>query len=114
MKIALLAVSLALPLAGAAPASEPQPPAEAPRAAPDTPYAARNMFEEPRPGCTPIVVQVAGEDREYHGTRLDQQPPARTLYAVDRRVDGCREAVFVNERRIGPAPLAPDAEAPAR
>jgi hypothetical protein len=61
-----------------------------------------NAFSD-RDGCTPISVQVAGEDREYRGTRLDQQPPARMLYAVDRRVDGCREVTFVNERRIGPA-----------
>ena len=102
MKFALLA-ALALPLAGAAPPAEPQ--SETSSTEPQR--ATRNMFEEPRPGCTPIVVQVAGEDREYRGTRLDQQPPARLLYAVDRRVNGCREVTFVNERRIGPAPEAP-------
>lgn len=103
MKIALLA-ALALPLAGVAP----DPQAEAP--SPEPQRAARNMLDEPRPGCMPIVVQVAGEDREYRGTRLDEQPPARLLFAVDRQVNGCREATFVNERRIGPAPFAPETE----
>jgi hypothetical protein len=107
MKIVLLA-ALALPLAGAAQAPDPQ--AEAPPASPDPQRITRNMLDEPRAGCTPIVVQVAGEDREYRGTRLDQQPPARLLYAVDRQVNGCREATFVNEQRIGPAPLAPETE----
>lgn len=105
MKIALLA-ALALPLAGAGQAPDP----EAPNASPEPQQAARNMLDEPRPGCTPIVVQVAGEDREYRGTRLDQQPPTRLLNAVDRRVDGCREVTFVNDQRIGPAQLAPEAE----
>jgi hypothetical protein len=109
MKLALLA-ALALPLTGAAQTAEPQS-----KASPTEPQrATRNMLDEPRPGCTPIVVQVAGEDREYRGTRLGQQPPARLLYAVDRRVDGCREVTFVNEQRVGPAPLAPEAEPPAQ
>ncbi len=107
MKIALLA-ALALPIAGAA--QTPDPEAGAPPAFSDPERAARNMLDEPRPGCTPIVVQVAGEDRESRGTRLDQQPPARLLYAVDRQVDGCREVTFVNDERIGAEPLAPEAE----
>lgn len=97
MKLALLPVSVVLPLTGAAPAPEPQPSTEAPRAVSETPHAARDRFQEPRPGCTPIVVQVAGENREYRGTRLDQQPPAQLLYAVDREVDGCREVTFVRD-----------------
>ena len=111
MKIVLLA-ALALPLAGTAQSPDPQ--AEAPRASPGPQRVTRNLLDEPRPGCTPIVVQVAGEDREYRGTRLDQQPPARLLYAVDRRVNGCREVTFVNDQRIGPAPLAPETESSPR
>ena len=94
MKIALLA-ALALPLAG--PVQTPDPQAEAPRTLPDPERTTRNLLDEPRPDCTPIVVQVAGEDREYRGTRLDQQPPAQLLYAVDREVDGCREVTFVHD-----------------
>ncbi|MFN3725690.1 MAG: hypothetical protein ACK4SZ_05225 [Allosphingosinicella sp.] len=96
MKIVLLA-AVALPLAGAAQTPDSQPQAEAPRAFPEPQRTARNMLQEPRPGCTPIVVQVAGEDREYRGTRLDQQPPAQLLYAVDREIDGCREVTFVHD-----------------
>ena len=94
MKIALLA-ALALPLAG--PAQAPDPQAEAPQTFPEPQRTTRNMLQESRPGCTPIVVQVAGEDREYRGTRLDQQPPAQLLYAVDREIDGCREVTFVHD-----------------
>ena len=90
MKIALLVAALAVQ--ATAPAQAPSSEAAAePRAA------TRNMLQEPRPGCTPIVVQVSGENRRYEGIRLDQQPPAQLLYAVDRSVDGCREVTFVND-----------------
>jgi hypothetical protein len=52
-----------------------------------------------RPDCVSIPRQVAGEDRKYPGTRLDQQPPGKLLYAVDRQVDGCRVATLVSEER---------------
>ena len=93
MKIVLLAAMLALPLGGA-----PETRTERAAAPPATDSDRRipNFLGE-REGCTPIVVQVAGEDREYRGTRLDQQPPARMIYAVDREVEGCREVSFVNE-----------------
>lgn len=52
-----------------------------------------------RSDCTPIARQVSGEDRSVTGQRLDQQPQARALLAVDREVDGCREVTFVNQRR---------------
>ncbi len=61
--------------------------------------AAQNAFRD-REGCLPIPQQVAGEKREYRGTRLDQQPPAQLLLAVDRRVNGCREATIIR-RDIG-------------
>ena len=54
------------------------------------------------PGCLPLVVQVAGDKRERPGNRLDQQPPAQLLLAVDRHVDGCREVTFVR-RNVAPA-----------
>ena len=109
MKTVLLVAVLAAQAAGSAQAPTAEAPAQRPQASePFRPMP--NAFSD-REGCTPIVVQVAGENREYRGTRLDQQPPARLLYAVDRRVDGCREVTFVNERRIGPAP---EADRPAR
>lgn len=52
-----------------------------------------------RPGCVSIPRQVAGEDREYRGTRLDQLPPGKLLLAVERRVDGCPEIVLASEER---------------
>ena len=113
MKVTLLAASLALPLAAPGQAPEPQPQAETPQPIFETQRTARNMLQEPRPGCTPIVVQVAGEDREYRGTRLDQQPPAQLLYAVDRQVDGCREVTFVTGRRTA-APLTHEEEPSAQ
>lgn len=57
-----------------------------------------NLYREP-PGCESIPRQVAGEDRRYEGTRLDQLPPGKLLYAVDRQVDGCRVVTFVAEER---------------
>ena len=53
------------------------------------------------PGCLPLIQQVAGDKRERPGSRLDQQPPAQLLLAVDRHVDGCREATIIN-RNVGP------------
>jgi len=95
MKIALLVAALAVQAATPAQA----PPSEAPA---DQQRSTPNAFHGGK-GCTPIVVQVAGEDRDYRGTRLDQQPPAQLLYAVDRQVAGCREVTFVNGRRVGSA-----------
>ena len=103
MKIALLALTLALPLSAAA--HSPEAPDE-PRAVAEPQPHMPNAFVRERPGCMPIVQQVAGENREYRGRTLDQQPPARLLYAVDRQVNGCREVTFVHDRRIGGAPEA--------
>ena len=94
MKLIILS-ALLLPAASAAEAPRTEQaaaPVETPRTTP--------VLGQARPGCMPIVQQVAGEKREYRGTRLDQQPPARMLYAVDRRVNGCHEVTFVNDRRI--------------
>ena len=61
--------------------------------------ATRNHFETGGPQCESVPKQVAGEDRTYPGTRLDQQPPGKLLHAVDRTVDGCRVVTFVAEER---------------
>lgn len=89
MKFALLATALMLPLAEPAKAPEPVQPA-----ASSMPNAMTA-----RPGCTPIAQQVAGEDRPPVGSRLDRQPPAHLLFAVDRQVGGCREVTFVRRAR---------------
>lgn len=83
MKLLVLAATLLPPAAtpGALPADSPRP-------------AAQNVLGD-RPGCVPIPQQVAGEMREYRGSRLDQQPPAQLLLAVDRRVNGCPEATII-------------------
>jgi len=52
-----------------------------------------------KPGCVPILQQVAGANRRIPETRLDRQPPGRALLAVDRQVDGCHEVTFAGERR---------------
>jgi len=93
MKIALLATALALPVGGAAPPTEPTAPSA--RHTPSLNEQIRNVYPGAGPDCIPIPVQVAGERREYHGSRLDQQPPARLLLAVDRRVNGCPVATIV-------------------
>lgn len=84
MKLLILAATLTLP-------------AGTPAAGPQT--AAPDVFRDRR-GCVPIPQQVAGETREYRGTRLDQQPPAQLLLAVDRRVNGCPEATIIR-RDVG-------------
>jgi len=103
MKIALLVAALAAQATVPAQAPTAEAPAGRQQVSPRPDRPMPNAFTD-NEGCTSIVVQVAGDDREYRGTRLDQQPPARLLYAVDRRVDGCREVTFVNDRRIGPEP----------
>ncbi len=94
MKLLILAATLLLPAA-----TPEAPPAAAPaRVEP----AAQNIFRD-RDGCLPIPQQVAGEKREYRGTRLDQQPPAHLLLAVDRRVNGCPEATLLRRDVGAPA-----------
>ena len=90
MKLMFVAALLVLPMSGAA--EVPKAPVQMPPAlqGADMPNAHRNL-----PGCLPIVQQVAGENRVHRGTRLDQQPPAKLLLAVDRHVDGCREVTIV-------------------
>jgi hypothetical protein len=94
----LALIPLAL-LAAAAPPQSPARQSPAPEAPPSLDR--MNAFVQ-RPGCASITRQVAGEDRRYNGTRLDQQPPARLILAVDRHMDGCHEVVFASERRYGP------------
>jgi hypothetical protein len=63
-----------------------------------------NVHFQP-PGCLPIARQVAGENRVHRGTRLDRQPQAKLLLAVDRQVEGCREVTIVRGN-IGAQPAA--------
>jgi hypothetical protein len=99
MKLAILAAALLLPASAPAPDA---PPAQA--KAPDQ-LGIQNAHSD-RAGCTPIVQQVAGENRVYRGTRLDQQPPAQLLLAVDRQVGGCREVTFLR-RNVAPGSSMP-------
>ncbi len=97
MKLAILAAALMLPGAGAPPAPSAAPDGAKPPVAADR-FDRMNLYRE-RPGCRSIPDQVAGEDRRYDGTRLDRLPQGRALLAVERQVDGCREAVLVSEER---------------
>ncbi|HYD11586.1 MAG TPA: hypothetical protein VEC11_01935 [Allosphingosinicella sp.] len=63
-----------------------------------------------RPNCESIPRQVAGDDRRYDGTRLDQQPPGRLILAVERHVNGCPEVAFANETRRSTRPIFPEAK----
>ena len=95
--IAAAALAL-LPLAATAaqPAEQgSSAPAEAPQAKPS--FDQMNVYRQP-PGCPPIEQQIARGERR-NGTRLDQQPPGHAFLAVDRRVNGCQEAVLVSEER---------------
>ena len=99
MRIIAAAALAFLPLtATAAPPVEPEagPRAEAAQEAPPS-LDRMNRFQQ-RPGCTPIQQQVAGTGRR-NGTRLDREPPGRALFAVDRIVDGCHEAVLIGEEQ---------------
>jgi hypothetical protein len=89
---AILAAAIVLAAAEAPRAPER---AAAPPVSPDA-FDRMNLLRE-RPGCTSIPRQVAGEDRRYDGTRLDRQPPGQVLLAVDRQIDGCREAVLLRD-----------------
>ena len=91
----LLLFLLALPAASTAAPSESRPEI---RTNPNR-LAMPNALGETPPGCIPVPQQVAGEDRDYPGTRLDQQPPGKLLHAVERQVNGCREVTFVAEER---------------
>jgi hypothetical protein len=102
MKLAILAAALLLPASAPAPQA---PPAQAEQ--PER-HRTPNAHGD-RPGCTPIVQQVAGENRKYRGTRLDQQPPAQLLLAVDRQVGGCREVTFLR-RNIAPGGSMPQVD----
>lgn len=99
MNIALLLAGFMLPLAvtAAAPDDTRAPVPMVPRSGP-APESTPNLYPG-RAGCTPIPRQVAGEDRRYNGTRLDQQPPGKALFAVHRSIDGCPVATLVSEER---------------
>ncbi len=104
-KLAVIPLAL-LCVGAAAPRTDQPAPADAP---PQTrPHSFDRMNVMPnRPDCVSIPRQVAGEDRRYDGTRLDQQPPGRLILAVDRRVNGCPEVTFVNRQRRSAGPVFP-------
>lgn len=98
MKIAFLLAAMMFPLAS--PATPPGDDARAPAArVPSGPTESTPNLYLDRADCASIPRQVAGEDRRYGATRLDQQPPGRALLAVDRSVDGCPVVTFVHEER---------------
>jgi hypothetical protein len=100
-KMKLIAtMALLLPTASVAEA----PPAPAPRYAQKAPMP--NAHDRDQRGCRPIARQVAGEDRVHNGTRLDQQPAAQLMLAVDRQVAGCREVTIIR-RNVGTATPEP-------
>ena len=108
MKLAILAAALLLPASAPAPQTVPgQTPAPA-QAEQPTLNRTPNAHND-RPGCTPIVQQVAGEDRKYRGTRLNEQPPAQLLLAVDRQVGGCREVTLLR-RNVAPGSAMPQVD----
>lgn len=108
-KLAVIPMAL-LALGAASP--DPPAPGDAPIA--PTPFSADpSVLTLNRPGCVPILRQVAGEDRRLPGTRLDRQPEGRLLYAVQREVGGCPEAVLVNDQQLPAGAAFPDRPATA-
>ena len=102
--LAFIPVAL-LCIGAAAPPSDQAAPAPAQSAPELNPHGFDRMNVMPaRPDCLSIPRQVAGEDRRYDGTRLDQQPPGRLILAVERHVNGCPEVVFANEVRRSARP----------
>ena len=102
-------VPLAWLCIGAAPPNGAPPPAPvapaqtAPELNPHS-FDQMNLMRE-RSNCESIPRQVAGEDRRYDGTRLDQQPPGRMILAVQREVAGCPEVAFANDIRRSTRPV---------
>lgn len=101
MKLLLVAAALLLPTAADA-----QPRRQRP---------AEQMFHMPVIGppnaahCRTPRQQIARENRRHRageGHRLDREPPAHMLLAVDRQVDGCHELTFVR-REVAPGSLQP-------
>jgi hypothetical protein len=99
--LSIAAVALFPLAAGAAPPTQHVPEAEAGSVVP-LPFGwksdSMNLYRT-RAGCESIPQQVAGDDREYLGTRLDRLPPGKMLHAVERQVDGCPVVTFVAEER---------------
>ena len=95
MKLAILAAALLLPGASAPQAGE-----RAPQTLPPLERSDRMNLFRGLPNCVPIPGPVAGPLRQDNdSTRLDRLPPGRVLLAVERRIDGCREAVLLSEER---------------
>lgn len=95
-------------------AASPDPPAPGDALIASTPFSAdRSVRTLDREGCVSIPRQVAGENRRLPGTRLDQQPEGRLLYAVQREMDGCPEVVLVNDQQLPAGAAFPDRPTPA-
>ena len=102
-------VPLALLCIGATPPQGAPPPAPAQTAPELNPHSFDRMnVMQARPNCESVPRQVAGEDREYDGTRLDRLPPGRTILAVQREVNGCPEVAFANGQRRAVRPVFPE------
>lgn len=99
--VALLCIGAAAPQG-----AQPTPAQTAPEL---NPHSFDRMNAMPaRPDCVSVPRQVAGEDRDYDGTRLDRLPPGRTILAVQREVNGCPEVVFANAQRRSVRPVFPE------
>jgi hypothetical protein len=109
----LVIVAAALLVAGAPPATAPQPAPVEPGPATSVPRPSDGMnFHRGRAGCTPILRQVQeaskrADVRRNEARTLDREPPAHLLLAVDRQVNGCREVTFVR-RNIAPGGPTPE------
>lgn len=108
MKLVIALVALQAALPAAVPALQP-----APTLPPPTVTDMPNAFTQ-APNCLPIIRQIQEQAKRTRDTEyrtLDREPPAHLLLAVDRQVNGCREAAFLR-RDAGPG--ARPLERPAR
>ena len=97
MKLLILS-ALLLPAASAAeaPGTRGAPPAQ-PAAAPAPTNEMPNLLSEGSARCRPIAHQIAAETKRLRrddAHTLNREPMGHLLFAVDRRVDGCREVTF--------------------
>jgi hypothetical protein len=92
MKLVLLAALLA-PVA--TPAAAPE--AEGARTSQRTPLGTPNLLSAGGAHCQTFAQQIGVENKRLRSSdahRLDREPPAHMLRAVDRQVEGCRELTF--------------------
>ena len=87
----VLAILVALPLLGAAPALSVRPAASMP---------VQNPYADERCPETPMSLARKQGERPS-ARRLGELPPAQTFMAVDRRVDGCAAPMLMTEALSG-------------